>query len=108
MGHAGTLHFGSALRLHELNGETEESACLAANHLEVFLLGGASERVAPEEVEALAAVEVQELFRVNLEAFRVVEFVELFEGLEVDIVGGIDGLSYTEDTVRNGYPAAQA
>lgn len=59
-GHA--VDAGLGLCLHELDAQTEEATGLVAHHLEVVLLGGAGEGVSPEEIHALAAVEVDELF----------------------------------------------
>lgn len=55
------------LGLHELYGESEEAAGFVADHFEVFVFGRAGEGVAPEEVHALAAVEVEEFFDVDVD-----------------------------------------
>ncbi len=44
--------------LHQLHCEPEEPAGLVADHLEVVVFAGAGQGVAPEEIHALASVEV--------------------------------------------------
>jgi hypothetical protein len=48
-------------RHEQLDRDAEEAAGLVVDHREVLLLGGAGERVAPEEVQPLPAVQVQKL-----------------------------------------------
>jgi hypothetical protein len=50
-----------ALGLHQLHGQAEEAAGLVADHLEIFLLGGTRQRVPPEQIHALTAMEIQQL-----------------------------------------------
>lgn len=76
-----------ALGLHQFHGESEETSCLVADHLEVFVLGWAGEGVAPEEIHALATVEVEQFFDVDVDRNRVVELLDFLQGEEVDVVG---------------------
>lgn len=91
-----------ALRLHQFDREPEEPACLVAHHFQVLVLAGTGEGFAPEEVHALAAVEVEEFLDVDVDRGGVVEFLGFLEGEEVDVVGGVDGLRSAEDIVRDG------
>ena len=47
-------------------------------------------------------MEIAEFLRVYLYSLAIVEFQQILQSAEVDIVGGIEGLGCTEDTVRNG------
>ena len=96
-----------ALGLHELDGEAEQPARLVVDHLEVLGFGGAGEAVAPVELHALAAVEVEELLRVYGDEGRVGERDELVERAEVDVVCRVDGLRDAEDGVCDGDAAAE-
>lgn len=104
-GHTVSRHrrFGS----HELDTEAEQASRLVAHHLEVVLLSGAGEGVAPEQVHALPPVEVYELLGKDGDEVRVVEAVQLLQGDKVDVVCRVDGLRDAKDVVRHGEPAAQ-
>lgn len=85
--------------LHDLDGEAEEPAGFVADHFQVVFLARAGEGVAPEEIHALPAMQIAELVGVDPDDLRVVEFQQFLQGLEVDVVGGIDGLGGAEDAV---------
>lgn len=104
-GHA--VDVGGRLRLHQLDAEAEQAARLVAHHLEVVVLRGAGEGVSPEEVHALAAVQVEELLGEQLDDALVAELDELLQRGEVDVIRGIDGLGDAEDVVGDGEAAAQ-
>lgn len=95
------------LRLHEFDGQAKQAAGFVADHFEVVVFGRAGERVAPEQVHALAAVQVAELVGVDFDGGGVVEFCELGEGGEVDVVCGVDRLGGAEDAVGDGDAAAE-
>jgi hypothetical protein len=103
-------------RHEELDGEAEEPARLVVHHAHVRLLRRARERVAPEQVEALPAVQVQELGRHDLlevlgphdplragrrRRARAREREQLLVREEVDVVSGVDRLRDAVDLVRN-------
>lgn len=96
-----------ALSLHQFHRESEETACLVADHLEVFVLGWAGEGVAPEEIHALAAVEVEQFFDVDVDCDGVVELLDFLQGEEVDVVGRVDRLGGAEDIVGDGDAATE-
>lgn len=52
-------------------------------------------------------MQVDELLGVDLYGFRAVESEDLLQGLEVNVVCGIDRLRGAENTVRDGDPSAQ-
>ncbi|KAJ6440341.1 peroxisomal pex24-like protein [Purpureocillium lavendulum] len=95
------------LGLHELDAEAEEAARLVAHHLEVVVLGGAREGVAPVEVHALAAVEVDELLGEDGDGARVVQALELLEADVAHVVCRVDGLGHAKDVVGDGEAATQ-
>lgn len=55
-----------AEQLHQSNGQHKEAARLAHRHLFVLQFGGAREVVAPIDLHALAAMQLQQLFGVHL------------------------------------------
>ena len=97
----------TALGLHELHGEPEEPARLVADHFQVVVLRGAGQRVAPEQVHALSAVQVQQLLGVYLNGLRALQLLQLAQRAEVDVVGRVDGLRGAEDAVGHGDAATQ-
>lgn len=52
-------------------------------------------------------MQVAEFFCINTNDLGIVEFQELVEGLEVDVICGIDGLGGAEDGVGDGDAAAE-
>lgn len=93
--------------LHQLDAEAEQAAGLVAHHLEVVILRGASEGVSPEEVHALAAVQVEQLLSEQLDDVLVAKLDELLQRGKIYVVRGIDGLGDAEDVVGDGKAAAQ-
>jgi hypothetical protein len=93
--------------LHELNGESEEAARLVADHFEVVCFARACQAVAPVEVHALAAMEVEQFFCEDLNKFGVVHKKQILQRLEVDVICRVNGLWGTEDGVRDGDTAAE-
>lgn len=89
------------LGLHQLDREPEQAPGLVAHHLQVVLLRRAGQRVPPEEVHALSAVEVEQLLDVYLRDLGIVELLELLQGADVDVVGRVDSLRGTKNTVRH-------
>lgn len=57
--------FVGAKQLHQSNGQHEQAARLADGHLLVLHLGGTRKVVAPIDLHALAAVQLEQLFRVH-------------------------------------------
>jgi hypothetical protein len=66
----------------------------------------AGEGVAPEEVHALAAMQVEEFVGVDADGFGIIELGDFLQGAEVDVVGAVDGLWDTEDEVGDWHAAA--
>lgn len=95
-----------AFGLHQFHGQSEQSARFVADHFEVFVFRGAGQGVAPEEVHALAAVEVEEFFDVDVDCGGAVELLDFLESEEVDVVGRVDCLGCAEDVVGDGDAAA--
>lgn len=106
-GHAVEGRAARALGLHELDAQAEEPARLVAHHFEVVVLGGAGEGVAPKEVHALPAVQVDELVGKRGQDALVVELEQLLQRDKVDVVGRVDGLRDAKDVVRHGEPPTQ-
>ena len=102
-----TVFAGRALRLHELDRQSEKTTGLVPDHLQVLVLGGAGKRVAPEKIHPLAAVQIQKLFHVDVDGSRTAQLLHLLQGQEVDIVGRVDRLRSAEDVVRHGDTATQ-
>lgn len=67
----------------------------------------ARERVTPEEVHALSAVQVQQLFGVDVDGLRTLQRAKLAQCHKVDVIGAVDGLRDAEDGMRDGHAAAQ-
>jgi hypothetical protein len=103
----GDVHLRRALGLHEFDGESEQAARLVADHLEVVGFAGARQAVAPVQVHALAAVQVQQLLGEDVDELGVVHAQQVLERFEVDVVGRVDGLGRAEDGVCDGDAAAQ-
>lgn len=78
------------------------------HHLHVLLLLRTNQRVAPVQIHALAAVQVEELAREDMECSGIIQTGEFLLGQEVGVVRGVDGLRDAEDMVGDGVAAAKA
>ena len=100
--------WGRTLGLHEFDGQAEEAARLISDHAQILVLTWAGQGVAPEEVHALPAVQVQQLLGVDVDGLRALaQRAQLAQCYKVDVVGAVDGLRDAEDGVRDGDAAAQ-
>jgi hypothetical protein len=93
--------------LHEFYGEPEQAAGFVADHFEVVGFAGAGEAVAPVQVHALAAVQVEQFFGEDLDEFGIVHDEQVLQRFEVDVVCRVYGLWGAEDGVRDGDAAAE-
>jgi len=75
--------------LHQTHGQAEEPPGLLCHHVDIFLLRRTQRVVAPVDVHALASVEVEHFFQKYLDCCCVVEFVDVLESKEVDVVGSV-------------------
>jgi hypothetical protein len=91
------VHLHRAFRLHELDSESEESACFVAHHLEVVGFTWTRQAVTPVQIHALTSVEVEQLFCEYLNELWVVHEEQVLQRFEVDVVGGVYGLRNAED-----------
>ena len=97
----GDVRFTAAFGLHELYSQSEQAAGLVSYHLQVIVFAGACQGISPEEIHALSSVQVAQFFGVDFDGSRIVEFEQLLQCLEVDIIGRVDCLSCAEDTMRD-------
>ena len=66
------VHIHRTLRLHEFDREPEKSAGFVAYHLEIVGFAGACQAVAPVQIHALAAMQVQQFFGEDVDELGVV------------------------------------
>lgn len=71
------------------------------DHLLVLVFSGADVAVAPVDLHALAAVQLQQLLAKHLGGLGVVERQTLLQAQKVDVVGGVDGAGHAVDGVRH-------
>lgn len=86
---------------------TAQGVLTVHDHVEVLVFRRAGEGLAPIQIEALAAVEIDELLGKDGDGGGHMQIDDLLEGEEVDVVGGVDGLRGAEDGVRDREPAPQ-
>lgn len=98
---------GTALGLHQLDRQSEETARLVANHLQIVLFGRTGERVSPEQIHPLTPMQVQEFLNVNINSSGVIQLLHLLKSQKVYVIGRVDGLRGTEDVVSDGNAAAE-
>jgi hypothetical protein len=91
-----------AFHLHQLDREPEQPAGLVGNHFKVFLFRGAGQGISPAEIQALAAVQPQHLFRKDDHSLRLAQLFQLLLSPEVGEIGRVDGLRDAENAMRDG------
>mmetsp|Transcript_16046 Transcript_16046/g.62632 ORF Transcript_16046/g.62632 Transcript_16046/m.62632 type:complete len:313 (-) Transcript_16046:235-1173(-) len=86
---------------HQVDRKPEQPSRLVLDHADVLLLGGASARVAPVEVEALAAVEAQHLLQEVVGGLCAAHGRAALHGLEVHVVAAVDRPRHAVHRVRH-------
>lgn len=93
--------------LHESHGQPEQPAGLLQHHAAVLLLRGTGVGVPPVDVQALAAVQLQQLAGENSHRFWMIQSQDLLQAQEVDVVGGVDDGGDAVDAVGHREAPAQ-
>lgn len=77
-------------QLHQADRQAEEAASFLQHHVAVLLLSGAGVGVPPVDVQALAAVQLQQLAGEDADSLWVIQGQHLLQTQEVDVVGRVD------------------
>ncbi|TNN62681.1 hypothetical protein EYF80_027122 [Liparis tanakae] len=77
-------------QLHQAHRQTKEPSGFLQHHVAVLLLRGAGVGVPPVDVQALTAVELQQLPGKQPDSLGVLQGQHLLQPQEVDVVGGVD------------------
>mmetsp|Transcript_19100 Transcript_19100/g.53052 ORF Transcript_19100/g.53052 Transcript_19100/m.53052 type:complete len:266 (-) Transcript_19100:199-996(-) len=87
--------------LHQPDGQTEQAPGLVFDHLEVLLFRGASHIIAPQDVVALPAVQIEQLAHEHIHRLRITQRMALLQCQKICVVRRIDDGGNAEDRVRH-------